>query len=84
MPLVEAISSGVPVITTNMVCIPEITQNAASYVEDPYSVDEWIGKIKRAYISEVKFDEGIYKPDYIAHQYLVVLEKCKTKRRGRR
>ncbi len=84
MPLVEAISSGVPVVTTNMVCIPEITQNAASYVENPYSIDEWIEKIKSAHVSEVRFDDGIYKPDYIARQYLVLLEKCKTKRQGRR
>lgn len=78
MPPVEAISSGVPVVTTNMVCIPEITQNKANYVEDPYSVSEWIEKIKGAKVSDSKFDASRYYPVNIANQYLTILDKCKN------
>lgn len=77
MPLVEAICSGVPVVTTNRVCIPEITQNTASYVEDPYSVDEWIEKIRNARISKKKFNRDVYDPKHIARQYLYLLNKCR-------
>ncbi|MBD5522995.1 MAG: glycosyltransferase family 4 protein [Lachnospiraceae bacterium] len=42
MPPIEAMLFGTVVITTNKTCIPEVTQNKANYVEDPYDVKEWI------------------------------------------
>lgn len=46
MPPLEAMFLGTPVVTTKCASIPEVTQNKATYVDDPYDVDEWIQKIK--------------------------------------
>ncbi len=42
IPPIEAMILGTPVITTRCTCIPEVTQELAEYVEDPYDVDAWI------------------------------------------
>ncbi|MCH5248901.1 MAG: glycosyltransferase family 4 protein [Lachnospiraceae bacterium] len=42
MPPIEAMLFGTIVITTDRACIPEVTQNKANYVIDPYDVQEWI------------------------------------------
>lgn len=42
MPSIEAMLFGTIVITTNKTCIPEVTQNKANYVQDPYDVQAWI------------------------------------------
>ena len=42
MPPIEAMLFGTIVITTDRTCIPEVTQNKANYVTDPYDVREWI------------------------------------------
>lgn len=42
MPPIEAMLFGTIVITTDRTCIPEVTQNKANYVIDPYDVQEWI------------------------------------------
>ena len=42
MPPIEAMLFGTIVITTDRTCIPEVTQNKANYVTDPYDVQEWI------------------------------------------
>lgn len=46
MPLIEAMYFDAPVITTKCACIPEITQGKANYIEDPYSVREWVSKME--------------------------------------
>lgn len=48
MPPLEAMYMGTKVITTRCASIPEVTQNAAIYVDDPYSADEWIERISEA------------------------------------
>lgn len=42
MPPVEAMAFGSRVITTRCTCIPEVTQEKANYVENPFDMDEWI------------------------------------------
>ena len=42
---VEAMFYGKTVITTRCASIPEVTQNKAVYVDDPYDIDEWIDKM---------------------------------------
>ena len=58
MPPIEAMLFGAVVITTNRACIPEVTQNKANYVEDPYDVQEWIRVMlsPRDRIGEMDFD----------------------------
>ncbi|QTA38480.1 glycosyltransferase family 4 protein [Thermosipho ferrireducens] len=44
-PPVEAIELGVPTITTKKASLYEVTQGKAYYVDDPYSVEQWIDQI---------------------------------------
>lgn len=44
-PPVEAMMFGRPVVTTSIPCLREVTLGYAQYVEDPYSVDEWLDKL---------------------------------------
>jgi len=46
MPPIEAMSYGKLCITTRCACIPEVTGNMASYVDDPTDIDMWIDKIE--------------------------------------
>lgn len=46
MPPIEAMSYGKLCITTKCACIPEVTGNMASYVDDPTDIDMWIDKIE--------------------------------------
>lgn len=73
MPPIEAICCGTPVITTTCTCIPEITQNMANYVDDPYSVDNWIEVMKDAINGNSEFDASVYHPKCIALEYLKIL-----------
>lgn len=74
MPPVEAILFGSRVVTTRCTSIPEVTQEKAVYVEDPYDVDEWINKIKQdEQVSMMNFD--IYSSENISAQYLKVLKE---------
>ena len=72
MPPVEAMLFGTKVITTKCTSIPEVTQNRALYVENPYSVDEWI-KMIRSKEKIGNLDFGIYDPNKIAKKYLSAL-----------
>ncbi len=73
MPPIEAICSGTPVITTKMACIPEITQNVANYVNNPYSTEEWIKAMLNQQDFNYKFNPDLYLPSNIANLYLDVL-----------
>ncbi|WP_419021834.1 glycosyltransferase, partial [Holdemanella sp.] len=72
MPPVEAMLFGTKVITTKCTSIPEVTQNKALYVEDPYRVDDWV-KMIRSKEEMGRLDVGVYAPDKIAKEYLDVL-----------
>lgn len=75
MPPVEAMLFGTKVITTKCASIPEVTQNKAIYVDDPFSVDEWIEKIKMKDIDNSAMDFSVYDFTGIAKQYLEYLKQ---------
>ena len=70
IPPIEAMMFGAPVVTTRCTCIPEVTQELADYVEDPYDVDEWILKMKTARNRGLNLDMARYDRDNIARKYL--------------
>lgn len=72
MPPIEAMYLGTPVITTRKSCLEEITQGKANYVNNPYSVDEWIDRMKNCIYKECDF--SVYSKDNIARKYLNILQ----------
>lgn len=75
MPPVEAMCLGTHTITTNETSIPEVTQGKASYVRDPFNVDDWINCMMNASEhGEGTIDEDVYSPVRIAGEYLSVLK----------
>lgn len=76
MPPVEAMALGTKVITTKRTSIPEVTQNHAIYVENPFDSEEWI-KCMSALDKELNqhIDMGIYDKTLIAKKYLELLER---------
>lgn len=80
MPPVEAMLSEARVVTTCCASIPEVTQNQAIYVNDPYDVDEWIDKIEHGTCSGT-IDFSVYDAEKIAKQYLTMLKEPVWKKR---
>lgn len=74
MPPVEAMLFQARVVTTGCASIPEVTQGKAVYVDDPFSVEEWIEKITTGQMAGTP-DFGRYAPDVIAEQYLAFLRE---------
>lgn len=84
MPPVEAMLFHTPVITTKCTSIPEVTQGKAVYVDDPYSIDEWIERlmdIQNASTDTIPdfeqsvLDFGVYSPERISQKYLQFLKE---------
>lgn len=75
MPPIEAMLFGSTVVTTNCTCIPEITQNKANYVEDPFDEKEWIEKIRSAVNRNAEMDFSVYDQRKLAEYYLNFLKK---------
>lgn len=75
MPTIEAMLFGTVVITTDRTCIPEVTQNKANYVSDPYDVQEWIRVMQNPInrIDEMDFDA--YDQMKLTEKYYRLLEK---------
>lgn len=73
MPAVEAMYMGAPVLTTRCASIPEVTQNKAYYVNDPYNVQEWIDRLidMPEYSEVIDFEK--YNEERIAKEYLRVM-----------
>ena len=69
MPPVEAMMCGATVVTTDKTSIPEVTQDKANYVKDPYSVTEWIDVIKSSTNRDNELDSERYDKKYIAQQF---------------
>lgn len=68
MPPIEAMYYGVPVITTRKASLYEVTKGEVNYVDDPFSIDEWIDKMAGPLKCEKKeFEE--YRAEHIARQY---------------
>ncbi|MDE6994312.1 MAG: glycosyltransferase family 4 protein [Lachnospiraceae bacterium] len=75
MPPIEAMLFGTVVITTKRTCIPEVTQDRANYVSDPYDVQEWIRVMSSPVdrISEVDF--SAYDQKRLTRQYFELLSR---------
>jgi Glycosyltransferase len=71
MPVIEAMKSGVNVVTTKSTSLPEVSENKAIYVENFYDIEEWIAKIKIAMSKEKVVEEfPKYELQNITNQYL--------------
>lgn len=81
MPPVEAMLFGTKVITTRCTSIPEVTQGKAVYVEDPYSEEEWIEKIRQGENHSAEMDFSPFDPERISRKYLKVLLEPEWKRK---
>lgn len=81
MPVVEAMMLNVPVVTTNMTSIPEVSKGLAVYVDRPFDVLEWIEKIgvifDNKYITP-KFDGNDYDYKKISSQFVSLINKLKN------
>ena len=76
---VEAMFFGAPVITTKCASIPEVTKQKAEYVDDPYSISEWIEKMKNPIIRYQKADLDCYNSDIVAKRYLDYIKRVTEK-----
>ena len=73
MPPIEALKLGTNVITTRKASLPEVTNEKATYVEDPFDVDEWIQKmlsVQNATMRPCEFKD--YNINNVAQAYLNV------------
>ena len=75
MPAVEAISLGTPVITTRETSLPEVTQNEAFYVDNPFDSREWAEKISDIQPKKYYMNFEIYKKEYAAQKYMDVFRE---------
>lgn len=76
MPPVEAMLLGATVVTTKCASIPEITQNKANYVEDPFDEKEWVEAIHNAVNRDEEVDFSRYDQKKLAEDYLNFLEEA--------
>lgn len=70
IPPIEAMMCGATVVATRCACIPEVTQELANYVRDPYDVDEWIRVMQNATCRAAELNREPYDLAHIARQYL--------------
>ena len=62
MPIIEAQTAGIPVITSNISSMPEVAGSGAMLV-DPYSVDD-ISKSVRSVLQSVEMQENLKEAGY--------------------
>ncbi len=75
IPPVEAMMVGRPVITTRLSCIPEITQDKAQYVDDPYDPEQWIREMRNLKNRSAELDTRDYGAETAARKYLELLRE---------
>ena len=75
MPPIEAMLLGATVVTTRCTSIPEVTQNRANYVDNPFDEREWIDRIKTAENRDSEMDFKAYDEKKLAETYLNFLEE---------
>lgn len=77
MPLVEAMASGVPVITTGRASIQEVTAGLATYVSQPFNEQEWADRIEKVELlpQQIEIERLMerYEEKKIAEQYINIL-----------
>lgn len=70
MPPIEAMKMGTKCITTKCASLPEVTQNRAIYVDNPYDADEWILRIKEIpHHRSPNYAFSEYDPSIVATNY---------------
>lgn len=79
MPPIESLLVGKQVITTKCTCIPEVTENMAIYVNNPFDYYEWANKMRQSY-EPVRQDiinrlRTKYSPFVIAKKYIEIFNK---------
>lgn len=78
MPVVEAMMLNVPVITTNLTSIPEVSKGLAIYVENPFDILEWVNKIGRICDDKYttpEFDGNDYNYKTISSQFISLINQ---------
>ncbi|MCM1233974.1 MAG: glycosyltransferase, partial [Ruminococcus flavefaciens] len=70
MPPIEAMQFGIPVITTKLTSIPEVTQRKAYYVDNPYDEQEWEQYILNPPSECHKIDMKRYETKNIIEKYV--------------
>jgi len=86
LPILEAMSCGTPVITSNISAMPEIAGNAALLV-NPYDVNEIVTAMERVIQRDIRLDlvsKGFrnikrFNWQQTAEKTLEIYEKCKIK-----
>ena len=74
IPPIEAMMLKTTVITTRCTSIPEVTQECANYVENPYDVQEWICAMKEAKENR-KLDQERFSIAEITGNYLQLFDE---------
>lgn len=84
IPIIEAMNSDIPVITSNVTSMPEIAGNAALFV-DPFSVENICEAMESIYLNEPlrnsliekgRIRKQIFNWDYTAQKVWESIEKC--------
>lgn len=80
MPVIEAMKQEAIVVTTKETSIPEVSQGKALYVNNPYSIDDWINTLLKASKKNVeKIDFDLYTVENISRQYNELFIKSKKR-----
>ena len=78
MPPIEAMRKGKRVVMTRESCLEEVTQGKAVYVQDPYSVVDWIKQMNYALTQPETMEEfPEYSLENITRQYIALWKACK-------
>ncbi len=75
LPPLEAMMMGTPVVATRCACIPEVTQNLAEYVDDPYDPEDWLAHMKKPVNHVERLDRGRFDQVRIAGEYLEFIKQ---------
>lgn len=75
LPPIESMMMGTPVVTTRCACIPEVTQNLAEYVDDPYDADDWLRHMAHPVNRCRELDASRYDQKKIAGEYVDYLKQ---------
>ena len=63
------------VIATDRTCIPEVTQEKANYVKNPYSIEEWIEVMQNPVNRIEEMDFTRYDQMKLTEKYYALLQR---------